>query len=91
MHTTRVVIVSDGLLFEGVRTKESWTWREVGPALEQPRPALTTTDHAKRFINTQLDGAKLCKQDKAHCRKVLETLPVAALRTLETHIKRHTS
>lgn len=80
----RVTVVSDGCLFEGIRTPLAFVWVEVGVVPVRPaKAAPACPDYALEFLR----NANLSKEDKAKCRREVSAMSAKDLHHLTTLLR----
>lgn len=62
----RITVVSEGLLFVGLRTPRAFVWEEVGAA---PLPPAKATVPLSDTVLALLNGVGLSREDKSRCRR----------------------
>lgn len=74
-----ITVVSEALLFVGVRLPRAWVWVEAGPApAPAPQPVVTDADRLLRLVAT----SELSAQERQQCRQIVRRMSPTTQREL---------
>lgn len=76
-----ITVVSEALLFVGVRVPRAWVWVEVGPAptpASVPQPVVTDADRLFRLVA----ASALSAQERQQCRQIVRRMSPTTQREL---------
>jgi hypothetical protein len=79
-----VTVVSEGLVFKGVRTRFAFVWVEV--AAVPPKPAKASTALSS-YVLDFLREAHLSKEDRARCRRQVADMSTKDIQRLVSQLR----